>query len=69
MKKMLLILPKYFSYEKHIKKQLEELNYDVYMIYENIDEYSIRCKYAIKIKKEKIFSLLYAYIINMRALE
>lgn len=60
-KKLLLIVPKFFSYENEIKKQLESLGYNVLMIYENINEISIKCKFAIKVKnqKEKYFDNYY----------
>ena len=36
---LLLIIPKFFSYEKYIKNELEKIGYKVCLIYENADEF------------------------------
>lgn len=51
--RILVIMPKYFGYEKHIKRILED-QFDVVMIYENMDEVSIFYRFVyVYLKKAK----------------
>lgn len=49
-KNLLLIVPKYFSYEDRIKNELIKMGFNVLMVYENVDEFSIKCKCVKMIK-------------------
>ena len=49
----LLIIPKFFSYEQYIKKEIQTLGYDVDMIFENPNEFSIVSKFKLKLVKNK----------------
>jgi glycosyltransferase len=51
--RVLLIIPKFFSYENYIKNELEKLGYNVYMIYENPDEFSFKAKFQINLLNNK----------------
>lgn len=51
--KVLLIIPKFFSYENYIKNELEKLGYYVYLIYENPDEFSFKAKFQISLLNNK----------------
>ena len=53
--KMLLIVPRFFSYEIKIKNLLEKLGFNVFIIYENVNEFSIKCKIAKVLKKEEVY--------------
>ena len=59
--KVLLIVPKFFTYEIYIKKELQNLGYDVRMIYENANEFSLKTKAQINIigDKKKYFERYY----------
>lgn len=50
---MLLIVPRFFTYEAKIKNSLEQLGFDVFMVYENIDEFSFNCKVATALDKKE----------------
>ena len=54
MKKILLIAPSFFGYEKVIKENIEKLNYDVDYISENIFDINILFKIKRKIYKDRI---------------
>ncbi len=43
--RILVIMPKYFGYEKYIKKALDD-RFDVVMLYENMDEVSIAYRFV-----------------------
>ena len=61
-KNLLLILPKYFGYEKYIKKEFENKGYSVKIIYENIDNISIWYRFVmcfLKSKKDKELTKYY----------
>lgn len=45
--KALLIIPKFFSYEIYIKKELQNIGYEVNTIYENVDDFSLISKIQI----------------------
>lgn len=53
MKTLLFIAPYFFSYEKYIANELEKLGYKVYIIYENVEEFSYLSKLMIKLKGDK----------------
>lgn len=59
--KVLLIVPKFFTYEIYIKKELQNLGYNVRMIYENANEFSLKTKAQINIigDKKKYFERYY----------
>lgn len=52
--KALLIIPKFFSYEMYIKKELQNIGYDVNVVYENVDQFSIIAKIQITFLRNKI---------------
>lgn len=52
-KRILVIMPKYFGYEEYIKKVLDD-QFDVVMVYENMDEVSIYYRFVyVYLKKIK----------------
>lgn len=53
MRKLLLIIPRFFTYEVYIKKEFEKLGYQVDMIYENLGEFSIQAKLSIRVFPDK----------------
>lgn len=57
--RILLITPRYFNYEIYIKDYLEKTGHQVYVIYENIDEISIKCKVAKRLGKYENYSNAY----------
>ena len=61
MRNILLICPKFFGYEKYIKEQLLERDYNVYVIYENIHEYSAFFKILTKYIHFTSKKVLYSY--------
>lgn len=76
-KKILLIIPKFFSYEMYIYRKLQSLGFKVYMVYENIDEFSLTSKALVKLfgskmdyydqyYKRKIKRNLYDYVLVIR---
>ena len=62
MKHILLIVPRFFSYEKYIKNELENMGFKVNMVYENVNEFSYLSKILIKIigDKKKYFDRYYS---------
>lgn len=44
-KKVLLIVPKYFGYEKVIKDQIEKMGATVFVIFENLDNFSYKYRF------------------------
>lgn len=54
LKNILLIIPKFFSYEIYIKKELEKLGLNVCMLYENVDYFSITSKISSRLKNSKM---------------
>lgn len=50
--KVLLIAPKFFGYDEHIKKAIEENGHTVYIIHENVDEANIYIKFLCKLFKK-----------------
>lgn len=61
MKKILLIMPKYFGYEKYICERLENRGFKVYLIYENLDEISLLFRFIYVYKKDSKLKLLKQY--------
>ena len=51
--RLLLIVPKFFSYEIYIRNELIKLGFYVDLVYENIDEFSIKYKLQKKIGIDK----------------
>lgn len=52
--KALLIIPKFFSYEKYIKEELQNNGYEVKVIFENVDDFSLISKMQIVFMKNKM---------------
>lgn len=53
MGEILLIIPRFFSYEKYIERELRELGYRVDLIYENFEEFSAKAKFEMKVLHNK----------------
>lgn len=53
-KQILMIAPKFYEYEKVIKKHLEELGANVFLVYENLDRFSL------------LFRIIYVYFRGLK---
>lgn len=61
MKKILLIMPKYFGYEKYICERLEKRGFKVYLLYENLDEISLLYRFIYVYKNDFKLRLIKHY--------
>ena len=68
---LLLIIPKFFSYEKYIKNELEKIGYKVCLIYENADEFSSKSKFFIRLagSKKKYFEGYYTKLLKNKSFD
>lgn len=63
-KKVLLIMPKYFGYEKYIKEQLSMNGAKVYAIIENLDNVSYKFRFVKNYIPERFAKMADDYFIN-----